>query len=160
MRNKSERLFPMFVDISDWPILVVGAGKIAQRRIETLLQFALSITVVAPECSKKIRQWAQEGKICLKQRAYVPQDLDGMRMVCAATSQNVLNEEIGQECRKKGILVNVCSDKMQCDFHFPGIVKNDSYVVGINGGGRNHHGVAELRGKVEKCLEDWEEHEE
>ena len=48
MRNKQKRLFPMFVDISDWPILVVGAGKIAQRRIETLLQFASSITVVAP----------------------------------------------------------------------------------------------------------------
>ena len=48
----------------------------------------------------------------------------------------------------------------KCDFHFPGIIKNESYVVGINGGGQNHHGVAVLRGKVEKCLEDWEEHEE
>lgn len=153
MRNKSERLFPMFVDISDWPILVVGAGKIAQRRIETLLQFALSITVVAPECSKKIRQWAQEEKICLKQRAYVPQDLDGMRMVCAATSQNVLNEEIGQECRKKGILVNVCSDKMQCDFHFPGIVLKEELTIGINASGKNHRKAKEARIAIEKCMQ-------
>ncbi|MDD6618646.1 MAG: bifunctional precorrin-2 dehydrogenase/sirohydrochlorin ferrochelatase, partial [Clostridiales bacterium] len=138
MRNKSERLFPMFVDISDWPILVVGAGKIAQRRIETLLQFALSITVVAPECSETVRQWAQEGRICLKTRAYVLEDLDGMHMVCAATSQNAVNEEIGQECRKRGIPVNVCSDQTLCDFHFPGVVLREELTIGINASGKNH----------------------
>lgn len=153
MRNKSERLFPMFVDISDWSILVVGAGKIAQRRIETLLQFALSITVVAPECSETVRQWAQEGRICLKTRAYVLEDLDGMHMVCAATSQNAVNEEIGQECRKRGIPVNVCSDQTLCDFHFPGVVLREELTIGINASGKNHKKAKEARIAIEKCMQ-------
>ena len=153
MRNKQKRLFPMFVDISDWPILVVGAGKIAQRRIETLLQFASSITVVAPECSETIRQWAKAGRICLKQRAYAPNDLDGMRLVCAATSQNAVNEEIGQECRKRGIPVNVCSNQMLCDFHFPGVVLRKELTIGINASGKNHRKAKEARIAIEKCMQ-------
>ena len=68
MKSRQKRLFPMFVDISEWKILIVGAGRIAQRRLETLLQFASSITVVAPEYSEEIRRLAQEGRICLKPR--------------------------------------------------------------------------------------------
>ena len=152
MRSSQKRLFPMFVDISEWKILVVGAGKIAQRRIETLLQFASSITVIAPECSEKIRQWAQEGRICLKTRAYAPQDLEGMRIVCAATNQNALNEKIGQECRKRGILVNVCSDQTLCDFHFPGVVLKEELTIGINASGKNHRKAKEARIAIEKCM--------
>lgn len=153
MKSSQKRLFPMFVDLSEWKILVVGAGKIAQRRIETLLQFVSAITVVAPECSEKIRQWEQEGQICLETRAYVSEDLDGMHMVCAATSQNALNEEIGQECRKRGILVNVCSDQTLCDFHFPGVVLREELTVGINASGKNHRKAKEARIAIEKCMQ-------
>ena len=153
MKSSQKRLFPMFVDISEWKILVVGAGKIAQRRIETILQFVSSITVVAPECSETVRQWAQEGRICLKTRAYVLEDLDGMHMVCAATSQNAVNEEIGQECRKRGIPVNVCSNQMLCDFHFPGVVLREELTIGINASGKNHRKAKEARIAIEKCMQ-------
>ena len=153
MKSSQKRLFPMFVDISEWKILVVGAGKIAQRRIETILQFVSSITVVAPECSETVRQWAQEGRICLKTRAYVLEDLDGMHMVCAATSQNAVNEEIGQECRKRGIPVNVCNNQMLCDFHFPGVVLREELTIGINASGKNHRKAKEARIAIEKCMQ-------
>lgn len=153
MKSRQKRLFPMFVDISEWKILIVGAGRIAQRRLETLLQFASSITVVAPEYSEEIRRLAQEGRICLKPRGYVPQDLEGMRAVFAATSQNTLNAEIGRECRENGIPVNVCSDQTLCDFHFPGVVLKEELTIGINASGKNHRKVKEARIAIEKYMQ-------
>lgn len=157
---KSKQYFPLFVDISDKKIVVVGAGKIAARRVKTLVDFGASIVVVAPQIFSELEQLEQEHKITIIRREYQREDIYDAWMVLAATDNEKLNEEIYSVAKCLGALVNVASNQNKCDFHFPGIVKNDSYVVGINGGGRNHHGVAELRGKVEKCLEDWEEHEE
>ena len=157
---KSKQYFPLFVDISDKKIVVVGAGKIAARRVKTLVDFGASIVVVAPQIFPELEQLEQEHKITIIRREYQREDSYDAWMVLAATDNEKLNEEIYSVAKCLGALVNVASNQNKCDFHFPGIVKNDSYVVGINGGGRNHHGVAELRGKVEKCLEDWEEHEE
>lgn len=157
---KSKQYFPLFVDISDKKIVVVGAGKIAARRVKTLVDFGASIVVVAPQIFPELEQLEQEHKITIIRREYQREDIYDAWMVLAVTDNEKLNEEIYSVAKCLGALVNVASNQNKCDFHFPGIVKNDSYVVGINGGGRNHHGVAELRGKVEKCLEDWEEHEE
>ena len=157
---KSKQYFPLFVDISDKKIVVVGAGKIAARRVKTLVDFGASIVVVAPQIFPELEQLEQEHKITIIRREYQREDIYDAWMVLAVTDNEKLNEEIYSVAKCLGALVNVASNQNKCDFHFPGIVKNDSYVVGINGGGRNHHGVAELRGKVEKCLEDWEDQEE
>ena len=53
----------MFVDISEKRIVVIGGGKVAERRVDTLLKFADDITVVSPEVSEGIRQKAKEKKI-------------------------------------------------------------------------------------------------
>ncbi|MGN0251382.1 MAG: bifunctional precorrin-2 dehydrogenase/sirohydrochlorin ferrochelatase [Oliverpabstia sp.] len=157
---KNKQYFPLFVDISDKKIVVVGAGKIAARRVKTLVDFGAAIVVVAPRISPELEQLEQEYKITIIRREYQREDIYDAWMVLAVTDNEKLNEEIYSVAKCLGALVNVASNQNKCDFHFPGIAKNDSYVVGINGGGRNHHGVAELRRKLEKCLEDWEEHEE
>ena len=157
---KSKQYFPLFVDISDKKIVVVGAGKIAARRVKTLVDFGAAIVVVAPQISPELEQLGLEQKITLVRREYQREDIYDAWMVLAVTDNEKLNEEIYSVAKCLGALVNVASNQKKCDFHFPGIIKNESYVVGINGGGQNHHGVAVLRGKVEKCLEDWEEHEE
>ena len=56
----------------------------------------------------------------------------------AGTDDEGLNEDIYSVCKCLGILVNVISDRTKCDFHFPGIVKRDTLVAGVNAGGRDH----------------------
>ena len=62
--------FPMFVDISEMKIIVVGGGTIATRRIKTLLQFASDITVIAPDVTDSLKLLETEGKIFLLHREY------------------------------------------------------------------------------------------
>ena len=64
------RKFPLFLDISDKKIVVYGAGRIASRRVETLLAFTSSLTVFAPEASERVQRAAEEGYLVWKREAY------------------------------------------------------------------------------------------
>ena len=130
--------FPMFVDISEKEILVVGGGKIAARRIRTLLDFTVHITVITPALDEKLRQYADLEKFRWVQRKYRESDITGSDkpdIVLAATGD--VNAEIGRLCRSLGICVNVADKKEMCDFYFPSIVKTEEVVIGINSGGAN-----------------------
>lgn len=153
---KNKQYFPLFVDISDKKIVVVGAGKIAARRVKTLVDFGAVIVVVAPQISPELEQLEQEHKITIIRREYQREDIYDAWMVLAVTDNEKLNEEIYSVAKCLGALVNVASNKEKCDFHFPGIVRKDSYVVGINASGKDHHGAAILREKISEVLEGFE----
>ncbi len=73
----------------------------------------------------------------------------------AGTDDEGLNEDIYSVCKCLGILVNVISDRTKCDFHFPGIVKRDTLVAGVNAGGRDHGRAKRARQAIEKALDDF-----
>lgn len=144
MNMETNGLFPMFVDLNGKKIVVYGAGKIAGRRINTLLMFGADITVVAPTCLKEIEILAKENKINLLKRQFEAGEISDCFFVLAATSDKEINDIIYNECEKKGILVNIASDLNKCDFHFPGIAKKDNIVIGVNAGGKNHKKAKEI----------------
>lgn len=154
MKNKSGRMFPLFIDLSEKSILVVGAGKIAQRRIQTLLEFGPErVTVIAPQGEAEIHRLAREEKIIWHQRNYRTNDLESYDMVLAVTDNKELNAAIGTACAEQGILVNVSSSRELCDFHFPGVVLKDEITVGINASGINHKKARQVRINIEDALE-------
>lgn len=148
--------FPIFVDLTDREILVVGGGTVASRRIRVLTGFCEHITVVAPEVSGEIaRSISSEPGGCrltVFQRSFEPSDLDGRHLVLAATDDAGLNRRIAEMCRAKGIPVNDCSDRRFCDFQFPSVVRDEDVVIGINASGKNHRLVKETRKRIERCL--------
>ena len=145
------RKFPVFLDISNKKICIYGAGRIASRRAETLLAFAPSLHVFAPEASTWILQAAEKEKLIYKKEAYEPGGIPGDTwMVLAATDDHTVNEQIGKECREKGILVNVSSDRNLCDFDFPGVAVKENLVIGINAGGQNHRLAREWTERIRK----------
>ena len=145
--------FPMFIDLTDRKIFVAGGGRIARRRIEALVKFGADIHVTAPRVCPEIALLAEEGKIKTILREYRPSDLDGMNFAITATDDREVNRAVYEECRKRGIPVNVADDKMLCDFYFPALVLTDDVVIGIGSGGESPGRVKEVRQRIEK-LED------
>lgn len=155
--------FPMFIDIEGKHILVVGAGKIALRRVQTLLQFRARIKVIAKEIPKEQKEafhlLVSEGKIVLEKKAFEESDLtEALFLVLAATNVKKLNHEICMLCRKRKILANTATDRTDCDFYFPAVAVQEELVVGITGDGSDHRKVAETAARIRKVLEM--EHEE
>ena len=83
---KTKRYFPMFIDLSDKKIVVVGGGNIATRRVRTLLQFTRNITAIAPKCTMELQELGKTGYVHLITRAVKRSDFDMAYMVIAATN--------------------------------------------------------------------------
>lgn len=149
---KSKLYFPLFIDIAEKKIVVIGGGKIATRRVTTLLNFANHITVVAPEISEEIRKFVTNDTVIWQDNCYDSSCILDADMVLAATDDESCNEQIAADCRERGILVNVSHKKELCDFYFPSIVEDDGVVVGINASGKNHRKVKDTRKQIEEIL--------
>ena len=146
--------FPMFVDLSNRRVLVVGAGEVAARRIGTLTNFTPLITAVAPEVHPEIAALEREGKLRVNRRRFEADDLRGADLVLAATDDEDLNERICTMCRVLRIPVNVASDRRMCDFFFPGIARQGNVVVGVTASGEDHGRARAVTARLRQCLED------
>ena len=144
--------FPLFVDISEKEILFVGGGEIAARRINALAPFIQRITIVAPEADGSILALTEEGEVSWIMREFDDEDLEEKDLVFVATDDEELNEQIALMCRRKGILVNVSSDKNLCDFYFPGIVRQGDTVIGITASGKDHAKAKRVRERIQEIL--------
>ncbi len=156
MKNETG-YFPLFMDISDKKIVVIGGGNIAARRVKVLSQFCRNLTVVAPRIHPDLLNLEEKGQIRVIRREYEREDIYDAWMVLATTDQHKLNEEIYSVAKCLGALVNVASNREKCDFHFPGIVKKNHFVVGINASGMDHKGAARLKKRIEEAVEGAEE---
>lgn len=149
------RYFPAFLDITGRKIYVYGAGRVASRRVRTLLLFEPALTVIAPAFSGAVIQAEEDGRLTCVHGSYEPGSIpDDAFMVLAATDDASVNEAIYEECREKKVPVNVCSSREHCDFQFPGVAVKGDVVIGVNAGGENH-GLArawtdKIRREVEK----------
>lgn len=148
--------FPVFLDLTDKNVLVVGGGKIALRRVKTLLQFDANVIVVAPEICEEFYSLSvpATAKLMFEKRCYVDADLNDKLMVLAATDNENLNHSIVDSAKKLGLLANNASFKDDNNFFFPAISKNENISVGICGTGEDHAGTAEAASKIRSLVEE------
>lgn len=145
--------FPLFINIKEKEILVFGGGTIATRRIKAMLPYGAIIRVIAPEISEELQRLAEQNEnLRLEYRKYKLSELQKPDFVLAATSDERVNQTIFRECRHKGILVNVASNRELCDFYFPGVVQQGDITIGITANGKNHKKAAEVTEQIRKLF--------
>lgn len=130
--------FPIFINLINKRVVVVGGGVIATRRVQTLCSFGCNIEVIAPEVTESLKNLAKDEKITLHARTYQEGDVIGATIVVTATNQRMINHKVGQECVKFSIPVSVADSKEESTFYFPGIAKEDAVVVGVSASGTDH----------------------
>ncbi len=154
-QSDADAYFPLFFDIKHKRVLIVGAGKIAARRAETLTAFGAKVWVVAPSGSEQMERLAGEGMVCWERRCFIPDDIAGCDLVIAATDDAQVNGQVASCCRKWQVLVNHAGDKSQCDFYFPGVAREGSLVVGVTASGKDHRLASEVTGRLHSWLKQF-----
>ena len=140
--------YPIFLDLKDRPVLVVGAGKVALRKTRGLLEAGARVTVVAPE-------WEEEFDalpVRLVPRAFRASDLVGVQLVFAATDDRQANHRVGVAAKGRGVFANIADLAEECDFIVPARVTSGKVQVAISTGGESPRLSAELRHKLEQIL--------
>jgi precorrin-2 dehydrogenase/sirohydrochlorin ferrochelatase len=143
-------LFPMFMKLENKPCLVVGAGKVGEPKIASLIDTGALIRVVAFGASDMVRKWAQEGKIKLELRAFTAADLDGIFLAVVATASRQLNASIYNEAQRRGVLCNVVDDPAYCDFYYPAVVRRGDLQIAISTKGQSPALSQKLRQQLER----------
>ena len=124
--------FPMFVDLKNKPILMVGGGPVALRKLKKLAPYGGVPTVVAPEIHPEIFALGIE----VKERCFCESDLTPRpALVIAATDDEVINREVARLCKNASIPVNVADAPEDCTFLFPALVQRGEFSAGISTGG-------------------------
>jgi uroporphyrin-III C-methyltransferase/precorrin-2 dehydrogenase/sirohydrochlorin ferrochelatase len=129
------RYFPAFLDLQSAPVLIVGGGEIAARKLELLSQAGASVTVISPTAGDGIAKRAPSGGLRWLARRFEPGDVAGMRIVIAATGDREVNAAVAKAARAAGVPVNVVDDAALSTFIVPAIVDRSPLVVAISSGG-------------------------
>jgi siroheme synthase-like protein len=129
--------YPVNLLVDGRRCLVVGAGRIAARKVEALLDAGAEVHVVAPELGDEIAAWRDEGRLSADQRPFEATDVDGAWLVTAATSKPEVNRAAFEAAEARRIWVNAADDPEHCSFTLMSVVRQGDLVVTIGTGGRS-----------------------
>ena len=145
-------LFPMFLKLESRSCLVVGAGKIGEGKIRSLLVARAKVRVVAPWATPAILGWARVGVVTWESRGFKTEDLNETFLVIAATSSMDVNDLVYREATRRQILCNVVDDPERCDFYYPAVVRRGALQVAISTEGKSPALAQKLRREFEQQL--------
>ncbi|HEX7388390.1 MAG TPA: siroheme synthase CysG [Castellaniella sp.] len=145
--------FPLFLDVRGRPVLVVGAGLVAERKIALLCAAGAQVVVVALQVRPQVQVRAQAGEITLYQGEFEPGQLDSAWLVFAATGDPVTNRAVADAAQARRLWCNVVDDAELSSAQVPAIVDRSPVVVAISSGGAAPVVARHLRERIEAQVE-------
>jgi len=127
--------FPIYIDMSNLRVLLVGGGHIATDKLNKLIEFTQEITIIAPYISPESQDLINQHNLTSYTRAYKKGDIKGFDIVIVATDTVILHKEIYEESRESRILVNSVDNTDYCDFIFPSYIKQGDFTLSFSTSG-------------------------
>jgi siroheme synthase-like protein len=146
--------YPIYLDLEDRPVLVVGGGKVAEGKVQGLLAAHAEVTVVAPQLTPALRDLAGANRVQHTPRDYKAADLEGQALCFVATDDGAVNALVATDCRLRGVWVNAADDPANCDFILPAVVRSGQVVVAASTGGASPAMARRLREELTAFLDE------
>ena len=130
-------LYPLNVDLSGRSLILVGGGKVAERKVRGILSAGTetSICVIAPKITTVLQEHAAAGRLCWKQANYADGMLEGAFLVYAATDLREVNAAVAAEAKRRGIPVNVIDDPAASTFQVPASIRRGELILSVSTAG-------------------------
>ncbi len=147
------KLYPLFADLRDRSVLVVGGGAVAERKAAMLLEAGAGVTVGAPSLSPALEAWAASGRVVHRAGTFVPEWLDEVWLVVAATGDGALHQRIAELAAARRIFVNVVDDASRSSFQVPAVIDRSPITIAISSGGDAPMFARLIRERLETLLD-------
>ena len=145
------RLYPIFVSLAGRKAIVIGGGRVAERKVGVLLDCGAEVELVSPELTEALAGWEREGRLRVHRREFRAGDTSGACLVIAASGGNEVNREVFAEAEREGIFCNVVDEPEISSFQAPAVVQRGSMQIAISTGGAS----PALAKRIRKELEVW-----
>jgi len=142
--------YPVFLELEGKTALVVGGGRVAQRKVETLMECGAFVHLVSRELTDRLAELIDAGRVRLLGQEFREEHLAGVFLVFIATNDMELNRKVSESARDLGLLVNVADQPAHCNFIVPSIVTRGDLLLAISTSGKS----PALARKIREELED------
>lgn len=146
--------YPVFLDVTGRPCMVIGGGPVAERKVGALLEAGASVTVLSPVLTARLEELVAPGRIRHASRQYRPGDLAGYDLAFVATDDAEVNRAVAREGRERGVWVNAADDPAHSDFILPSILRRGELVVAVATGGASPALSRAIREELEAYFTD------
>ena len=150
--------FPLFVNVENKEVLIVGGGKIGGRKAQTLREYGGNVTVYSEKVTEETILADENIKVVNRNVSHDEGEIKELVkkyfLVVAATDDTELNDRISHVCMSENILVNNVSSKAVMNAMFGAVVKNDEFQIGIGSYGKSCRRSKALKGKVQELIDE------
>ena len=147
-----EQFYPVFLDMKYKKCLVVGGGRVAARKVKSLLDCGADVTVVSPVLTAELKEMAAAETIEYLQEPYNRKQLEGKFLVIVATDEQEINRMIAADCFACNVLVNVVDIPHLCNFYVPSLVSRGPLSIAISTEGKSPAYARLLREELEQSI--------
>lgn len=148
------KLFPIFVSLSHRPVLVVGGGAVAERKVAALLEAQARVTVNADRLTPRLQRWVRHGRITHQPEPFQDSWLERVWLVVAATPDREMNTLVARHGELRRIFVNVVDDAALSSFQVPAVIDRAPLTIAISSGGDAPMLARLLRERLEALLDE------
>jgi len=149
-----EHFYPIFLDLKSKKCLVVGGGKVALRKVKSLLNCGASVTVVSPALTPELQGMAVEEKIEYFKESYNHKHLERVFLVIGATDDQDTNSTIAADCFSRNIMVNIADVPSLCNFIVPSLVSRGPLSIAISTEGKSPAFARLLKEELEQSFSE------
>ena len=142
--------YPICLDLAGRPCIVVGGGRVAERKVMGLLASSAQVSVISPELTEVLLQYHNDGSIGWINREYRTGDLEGAFLVIAATDDQQTQKQVHDEAAAHNLLLNVADVPQLCNFILPAAVRQGDLTISISTAGKSPALARKLRIELEK----------
>jgi siroheme synthase-like protein len=152
-----ESLYPIFLRLEERRVLVVGAGAVAERKIEALIEARARVLVVAPQATARLRQLASEGRIDWVERAFEDADAEGGWLLVAATADAGVQQRVAAAGEARRVFVVAVDDPRHASAYSGAVVRRPPMTIAISSSGATPALTRLLREVIELVLpsDEW-----
>lgn len=146
------KYYPVCLQVEGRSCLVVGGGKVAERKAKGLIDSGARVTVISPDLTPVLSQLAEEGHFTWRAQGYQAGDAEGFFLVMAATDDSLVQDQIRDDGIRFNLLINVADVPEKCNFILPAVVRRGAISVAISTGGKSPALAKKLRKELEAIL--------
>lgn len=147
--------FPMMMNLGGKRCVVIGGGKVAERKVASLLEADGEVVVVSPALTSKLATMAKNEIIRHIPRGFRSGDLKGVFLCVVATNDRQLQKRVAKEAKEQGVLANIADSEEACDFLVPSYFRRGDLLVSISTAGKSPALAKRIRKDLEESF-GWE----
>jgi siroheme synthase-like protein len=129
------KYYPVYLDLRDRAVLVVGGGAVAEGKAEQLIEAGARVRLVSPGLTPRLGALEAQGAFAYREGGFAESDLEGVMLVISATDDQEVNERVARAAAARGLLCNVVDQPALCNFITPALLTQGDLQISVSTGG-------------------------